>query len=223
MIKHLEDIHGIGPVLAKTIWKSFHKKPKTKKALYKMLYDQLDNLPVAAQVDLIEQPESVTWEEIDHLNDVLRNVITGIKWEIAGGYRRGKPISNDIDIVVSKGRRVDVWNTWMEKVSILEPQIIFQAPYAQGPSKLNLIINLYGKKVRVDIFLVKPREWIFALLYATGSGQFNIMMRSVAKKKGYTLNQKCLVKDTGECLFMTERQLFKFLELEWVPPHERND
>ena len=56
----------------------------------------------------------------------------------------------------------------------------------------------------------------------TGSKEFNLRMRSYAKKLGYTLNQKGLMLH-GKYLpgFNTEMDIFKYLNYNYKDPKDR--
>ena len=47
------------------------------------------------------------------------------------------------------------------------------------------------------IYFIILKEYPFALLFSTGSGQFNIEMRADAIKKGYSLSEKELMYKNG--------------------------
>jgi DNA polymerase/3'-5' exonuclease PolX len=67
---------------------------------------------------------------------------------------------------------------------------------------------------------------MFMLLYATGSGRFNIRMRATAKRLGYLLNQRGLYKKVSSTVLrripvVSERALFKKLGMKYLAPNER--
>jgi DNA polymerase/3'-5' exonuclease PolX len=64
------------------------------------------------------------------------------------------------------------------------------------------------------------------LLYATGSKQFNIRMRGIAKRMGYVLNQYGLYKlpinpNSTPLPVNSEKDFFKILEIPYIPPPNR--
>ena len=89
---------------------------------------------------------------------------------------------------------------------------------------------------RIDIMYTKPSEYPFAILYFTGSGGFNSMMRGVALTKGYSMNEytltdkktkkpldkKIIKSKIGKESFETERDIFKFLDMKYLKPEDRN-
>lgn len=184
--------------------------------------DIFDTLPIAAKVDIIMNPGRIKWEQIDALNTKLRKKIRGIKWIIAGGYRRNKPESGDIDIVISKGHRtsgLSVWEDFRTAANAISG-VFFHEPYASGESKISTLVELGDIICRVDVFLVAPDEWVCALLYATGSGLFNVRMRAQAKRLGYKLNQRHLTKG-NKIIDATEREIFDILGMTYLSPEDR--
>ena len=81
----------------------------------------------------------------------------------------------------------------------------------------------------IDIFYYTEKEYPFALLFSTGSGQFNIEMRADTIKKGYSLSEKELVyrdntkvteeeymSDIDKPYPTTEKDIFDFLGLKYI-------
>ena len=64
------------------------------------------------------------------------------------------------------------------------------------------------------------------LLYSTGSQSFNIRMRSIAKKKGFLLNQNGLYERKTMKLLSGkasgEKFFFNKLDMEYINPIDRN-
>jgi len=77
----------------------------------------------------------------------------------------------------------------------------------------------------VDIKVYPKEQFGFALLYFTGSGDFNRDMRFKAQKMGYSLSDFGLVQTKGKRAQInceTEEDVFKGLKMEYKAPHERN-
>lgn len=211
------------------------------------------NLPAATKMDLDEHPlNRIPRELIDLLDKELSKyaALIGAKYTIAGSYLRGAATSGDIDIVLeasSKPKRTPLatWEALRKKINEGSSILTIREPFGQGADKVGsafemkvpakLRTNQYFKgyidsdfKVRfkTDVFLTIKEEYEIALLYATGSGIFNIRMRSVAKKKGYMLNQHALYKIEGgkqvNTGAKTQQDVFKILGLRWRDPAQRN-
>ena len=104
-----------------------------------------------------------------------------VQFTIAGSYRRGNDNSGDIDILFcSKDKKK--YNIFIDK---LQESNYIVDDLARGPKKYNGLCK-YNRNPcrRIDIMYTKPEEYPFAILYFTGSMEFNTMMR-----------QKCLDKN----------------------------
>ena len=69
-------------------------------------------------------------------------------------------------------------------------------------------------------------EYPFAILYFTGSQAFNTAMRQHALEQGYTMNEHRLENTTTKesvTNIQSEKDIFKFLNLEYVEPKDRID
>lgn len=100
---------------------------------------------------------------------------------------------------------------------------------ALGEKKCMAVVKLPRCRTyrRLDILLTPPSEYPFALLYFTGSQEFNIGMRSHALSRGYTLNEhgmkslnpKVSISDE----IKDERDIFAYLKLGFVRPEDRTE
>jgi len=156
--------------------------------------------------------------------------------KICGSYRRNKTTSGDIDVLITKV------NT-SEKSKNLDkhlPKIVkmLKKPWKGNDYDPFLIDNLtdvtptkymgFSKyldnlPVRIDIRFVPYDSFYTALLYFTGSGEFNKVMRNIAKDKGYKLSEYGLLKlSTNErMLIKSEEDVFEILNMDYLEPHLR--
>ena len=71
----------------------------------------------------------------------------------------------------------------------------------------------------------KPEEYPFAILYFTGSMEFNADMRGLALEKGLSMNEYSLkdneTKKVIDHKFNVEKDIFDYLEMDWVEPVDR--
>ena len=78
---------------------------------------------------------------------------------------------------------------------------------------------------RIDIMVTKPQEYPFAILYFTGSKEFNTLMRQHALDRGLSMNEYSLkdieTKEPVDHVFQTERDIFDYLEYTYVEPWKR--
>lgn len=148
-----------------------------------------------------------------------------INFTIVGSYRRGKPTSGDIDVMLVSKSPTAVDDFHKILVGLLGPTNVFT--YSKGPDKLSTVLRLnilLGKKAicKLDAFRVRPEDRIPMLLYSTGSKEFNVRMRSIAKRKGYLLNQNGLFKNNHKVTGLkNEKDYFKILDMAYLEPADR--
>jgi DNA polymerase/3'-5' exonuclease PolX len=153
----------------------------------------------------------------------------GAKSKIVGGYLRKNPHSKDIDVMLVSGKP----NILDKYINYLQTQFNNVRVYAHGKDKVSLVIlvtkdakrHIYYK---VDVFRSSPKTQYSMLLYSTGSKQFNIRMRGVARKKGYLLNQNGLFKldkngksNKTPIPVKSEKDFFRILGMKYVLPENR--
>jgi DNA polymerase mu len=95
-------------------------------------------------------------------------------------------------------------------------------------------ITKEGKRRRLDIVMVPPEQWAYALIGWTGSIMLNRFMRRYARDQlGYCLTNHGIVRIRDRALvpnelpgdgrtLQTEKEVFEFLGLPYIPPHLRN-
>lgn len=152
--------------------------------------------------------------DIDSFLPELLKVFKGFqRWEIVGSYRRKKSTVKDIDIIV------ECEKSEFTKVLARLEQDQNYTPTVTGTD----IIRGKYQGFDLDVTRVVPGEWATYLLYRTGSASFNISMRSLAKKKGFSLNEHGLFnRETGEQISTpTEESIFEALGINYVQPQNR--
>lgn len=175
--------------------------------------------------------------EIDkYLHKISVSVDHKILLVICGSYRRLQMTSNDIDCmlvhpsVVTKddmSKLRNYLNLFVHKLidigfivdSLTSPDSITKY---MGFCKLDKKSDIR----RIDIRYVPYESYYTALLYFTGSGEFNQKMRSLAIDLGYTLNEYHLYKikenkDLEKVDIVSEEHIFEILGMEYVTPDKR--
>ena len=227
----LQELHGIGPKKAKELYDMIPGGIKSdikniNDMRYYLYHNMYNKLPTSTIVDIEMLPQPIDRDTMDLFIQEMQKYTTGIRSRVCGSYRRGKSKMKDIDLVISRGNKSDIFNKWRNKMN--ESKIInIMEPYAIGSEKVNTICQIQNHdnndkiNVRMDVFLINPSEWYTAILYATGSGNFNMMMRMVAKRKGYLLNHKGLYKNGKKINISSERDVFDILGMEYLKPQDR--
>lgn len=159
----------------------------------------------------------------------LKTIDINVSFKICGSFRRKMPDSGDIDILI-----------YYEDVTHEDPNILKKL--VSGLTKAEFLVdhltemgstkymgmcrlNKTSLNRRIDIRFIHNKNVPFALLYFTGSGEFNKNMRIHANKLGYKLNEYNIenINDLsrGPIYCKNERDIFKFLKLKYVKPEDR--
>ena len=157
-------------------------------------------------------------EKIDTQLNKLRNKYN---LTIVGSYRRQKMYSSDIDIMLVNNHNNndnDLINLSKLLPSVLKGKLYI---YLIGDVRLSAILIHDDISVKIDIFSVDEKHAASMLLYSTGSKEFNIRMRSIAKQKGMLLNQNGLYKDKKILDIKDEKGYFDALGMEYIEPKFR--
>jgi DNA polymerase (family X) len=98
----------------------------------------------------------------------------------------------------------------------------FLSEIRSGKSLMSLYFTIEGKTMtKVEFTNVDDISYGAGLLFTTGSGDFNVQLRSYAKIKGYKLNQYGLYLDNEIVASETEEDILKQLGLMYILPEFR--
>lgn len=134
--------------------------------------------------------------------------------EPAGSYRRGNKTVGDLDVLVVGPKSAAAATEKLITRTYLNLTML-----ASGETKISFII--LPQNLQVDVRFVPKESYGAALLYFTGSKNYNIMMRKAAIEKGYLLNEYGLFKDGEYVAGETEADVFKKLGLKTIAPKMR--
>ena len=157
---------------------------------------------------------------------------------ICGSFRRKKPFSGDIDVLLTKfdSKRKDT-----KKNSTYLPHFIhkLKKPRRQNDNKPFLLDDMTDKNIvtkymgfskyldnpvrRIDIRFIPYDSYHTATLYFTGSGELNKKMRQIAKDQGYKLSEYELsdIKTKKKVKINSEEDVFKKLGMDYIKPEFR--
>ena len=143
-----------------------------------------------------------------------------------GSYRRGAINSGDIDIIITSDDR-SVFNRVID--SLISKKMIVEV-LSRGDTKCLVIAKLTprSKARRVDFMFTTRQEYPFAILYFTGSKDFNTAMRGHSLRMGLSMNEHGFTnKDSQQKIIyddiLSEKDIFDKLNLVYVPPEKRVD
>jgi NAD-dependent DNA ligase/DNA polymerase/3'-5' exonuclease PolX len=226
----LSQIYGIGPKKAEDLIKAGITSITELRDRQDELLNPSQKAGLKYYEDILER---IPRKEIDDYNVLFSSIfeIVGtsseFKYEIVGSYRRGKEESGDIDVIITDSSR-DIFKNFIDE--LLNQGVILET-LSRGPTKCLVITKLppHTKARRVDFMFTPPEEYPFAILYFTGSKEFNTVMRSHALKQGLSLNEHGLSKKSKDKKvvelvthkFVTEKDIFDYLRLVYKEPNDR--
>ena len=159
------------------------------------------------------------------LKDGMGDAKGDAEFEFVGSFRRKNKTMGDIDILIKdRGKGIvlkDIIKRFVATSYVIET-------LALGKNKFMGLCRLSPELParRIDILLADPSHYYFALLYFTGSYNFNIYMRKIALKKGLSLSEygfkdsKCVMIDTTDTIH-SEEDIFAYLDIPFVAPEKR--
>ena len=244
-IENLTKIPGIGPSKAAELYReekittiselrelySINKKIiNDKQAIGLRHYDDLQKRIPRSEMD--------EWKDIleETFEETLKELKETGKLVITGSYRREKPDSGDIDALITTNvYNKDLMNTFYNNL-IKKNIVSVNNILSKGPVKIMAIASIDEIYRHLDIFYYTSDVYPFALLFTTGSKELNTTMRAHALKNGYSLNERNLTHGSpsgslvteqeyidviGKKKPETEKDIFDFLNYDYVPPDKR--
>jgi len=226
----LMDITGFGPATLKIL----HDKLKisNREDLIRALEkDKLNGIKgfgekkienMKRALKLYKENKRLALKDAENMGNEIINEIKKIpgvqKAILAGSLRRKKETIGDIDIIIvadtkNRKRIVDQFTALPQVDRVL----------VKGMTKVSVILK--HKNIQADIRLVHDHEFGAALLYFTGSKEHNIKLRTIARDRGYKINEYGLYDiSTGKRLAgSTEEEIYHFLNLQYIQPELRLD
>lgn len=212
-----KSFYGIGSVKASELVKAGY-------TTLSQIWDNKDKLLTKAQQDGIFWRNHINVriprEEMNIINTEIARLFEGydFNWVMAGSYRREEKSSGDIDILIENNGEIDMDIIYQLLIQYI-PTVL-----SKGPKRLAGIFRLsdeyYGH--RIDILMVEPKNWPFALLHFTGSDKFNILMSDRAKSFGWKLGMYDLTDENGNKIPADdEEDIFDALKVKYLKPFER--
>ncbi len=131
----------------------------------------------------------------------------------AGSLRRGRETVGDLDLLVT-GRDNPTIAAHILKFPGIADVL------ANGEDKVSVKLK---NDMQVDIRMLARSAYGAALMYFTGSKEHNVVLRSRAKKHGWTLNEYGLYHGEKLLASKTEEDIYAKLGLPWIPPELREN
>ena len=171
------------------------------KAIEKLKEEDMTRIPLVIMDELGES-----------LIDFVSSHTEVYRISVVGSVRRRKEACRDLDILVGmddSSRIPDLvmsWGNFRGMISCEEDRVTFTA----------------ADDVEVDISIVKPEDFPFALLATTGSKQHYASLKSHGRRLGLEFGKSGLFHKNGEIIRPTsEAGIYEALGMEYIPPELR--
>ncbi len=139
--------------------------------------------------------------------------------EQAGSLRRGRETVGDLDLLCHADDGESVIKAFTQLPGVTKI-------LAAGGTKGSVLVELSrGREIQIDLRVVPEESFGAAWQYFTGSKEHNIRLRERALKRGWSLNEYSLSDSkTGKVIASREEaDVYKALDLPWIPPELRED
>lgn len=237
VLKDLQRITGVGPAKAEKLYgenkytlndllNMQNKSPNKLKTI--LTHHQLLGLKYLHDLEQrIPRSEIIQIEKF--MRKYLARVDSGLKMIVCGSFRRKATSSGDIDVLIYHEDLPDMDsvedNSYLQDILgyLKADRFLVDDLTIKGNTKYMGMCKIGSIVRRIDIRFIPSDCLGAALLYFTGSGDFNKNMRTYALKKGYTINEYGIWKSKGKKLMATktEADIFGVLGLEYVEPWDR--
>lgn len=231
IIDELLKIHAIGPSKAKELVEQNNIKSIEDLKMHPELLNDKQKIGLKYWEDFNQR---IPRKEMEKHNDYIMNVIKSIDSKIiatlTGSFRRKTKDSGDIDVLLTHPDDPEDFDDLFKQLVEKMKKDYITDILALGGKKCMAVCRMknYKKFRRLDLLYTRRHEYPFSLLYFTGSGEFNVRMRNIALSKGYSLSEYGLKYSNGDNkgefidhVFNDEKDIFKFLNMEYIEPENR--
>jgi DNA polymerase/3'-5' exonuclease PolX len=220
-------IHGVGP--------------KTAKDFYQRGYRQLKDIPAIDLTDIQriglryydDFAKPLTQTECADIVETVKKHVYPVDSlvEATGGYRRGKQLSNDLDILIRSSNPYSLEKTMsaLKKAGYVA-DVLTQTTHPQKNDldKCFFVWKGRDRMHRVDILVATPDQYPFAMLGWTGNQQFERSLRLfVDRERNWHLTSVGLYTKGGRKVkgvedVKEERDIFDLIGIPYLSPQDRN-
>ena len=223
-INEVIKINGIGPAKAMKLIESGVNSIQ----LLQTRHDLLSSKQILGFRHYIQFSKKIPRDEMDKHNEFLK-IMSDNRIIIAGSYRRGKCESGDIDVLFRSEKDLPqgrVPSDFKEFIELLKHKNYIIDDISYGPIKYMGYCKIDNYTRRIDIMYCSRNTYPFALMYFTGSADFNTHMRSIFSQKKLRLNEHGIFTRDGIKIsldgFNEENDIFKLLKLPYIKPQYRS-
>jgi len=221
-------VPGLGPKKIALIWKTLNitTLAELEVAAKEGKLRDLPGMGAKSETAILEGIASLARRSgripLGHAYPLAREIITTLKKvkgvvaaESAGSLRRMRSTVGDLDILVASKDSSSVMEAFVNLPGV-------SRVLGKGETKSSIE---FTDGVRAQVWVHPPEKFGTALQYATGSKDHNVQLRQIALAKGLSLSEHSFAKvnGKGEIFCATEEEVYKTLDLPWIPPELRED
>ncbi|RPI00817.1 MAG: DNA polymerase/3'-5' exonuclease PolX [Ignavibacteriae bacterium] len=230
-------IQGLGPKRIKILYEKLHISSiaELRDACHQQNLRSIDGFGEKTEENILKSLDHLERSSDKHLFPqafesaekivAMLTQIKGVKdCTYAGSLRRRKEIIGDIDILLSAAEK-----SREAIMAAFTKQEDAESVIAQGETKSAVILK---NGIQCDLRVVSESEYPFALNYFTGSKEHNVELRSLARKRGLSLNEygfsriaesKSASSKKKNPVCATEEDIYRHLGLDYIPPELREN
>ena len=175
----------------------------------KKILDEVGKLSEREHRTRLGEAEQVAGALVDYLSELEE--ISQI--EVAGSYRRRKETVGDLDILVACDDSKPVMDRFTGHPDVAEVA-------SSGETRATVYLK---SGLQVDLRVVKAASFGAALHYFTGSKAHNVAIRKMANERKLKVNEYGVHKGSKRVAGKTEEDVFKQVDLPWIPPELREN
>jgi len=153
------------------------------------------------------------WPYLSSLVDRLESIHGVKQLELVGSLRRMQETIGDVDLLAIAEDPDRVLNAFVDLQQV-------KSVYKHGTN--NALVRLKNG-MDADLWVLPPESYGAALIAWTGDKAHNIHLRTIAKKKGFMLDDYGLFKGKNMVAGKTEEDVYKKLGMDYIPPEIRSD
>lgn len=164
---------------------------------------------------------------LDQALEIAESLVNGLRQcphvkrlELCGSVRRRKETIRDLDLLATSDNPQAVMDLFVKLAGV--EQVL-----GQGETKSSVLVGSGAGREKIllqcDLRVVQEEHFPFALHYFTGSKDHNIAMRQRAQDRGLKLNEYELAGPKKRVKCQDEAELFRALDLEYIPPELREN
>ncbi|OGN13384.1 MAG: DNA polymerase III [Candidatus Yanofskybacteria bacterium RIFCSPHIGHO2_02_FULL_43_22] len=225
-IDELSSVEGVGPKTILKLYKKLGIKTRTQleEAAKKGKLERIEGFSKKVEENILR---SIGFLKKEHGRFILGFVMPEAKTmldkikslpevkfaDYAGSLRRRQETIGDFDFIVFSDKPSAVIKKFIKFSEV-------EHIYSQGEHKA--LVRLQTD-IDADIAVISPKSLGSALIAWTGSKNHNIVIRTLAEKKRWLLNDYGLWDGKKLLASKTEEEVYKKLGMDWIPPELRND